>query len=421
MPAPITAQQIREYVNTFEWFREPAKQGYLEAAIDRLTHTLNVIPRLPDPERVRVLEIGGIPYFMTVLIQKYFGYQVECANEPTWKTDREENVEILVNDHGERHEIRWKALNIEFDDWPWEDDRFDLVVYCEVIEHLTYDPTQTLAEAHRVLRTGTGQLLLSTPNALAWQYLVEAVQGRNPFPPYSGYNLYARHHRLFSCAELEALCRQVGYDVELNYSTRDLAYEHPRRLDRLASLLARAGRLRARQDVIYLLATAKGPRRYAYPDSRPMEIYTDVHAYDRVVRGVLRMADNESTHLRGGFFPLEPWGGGIRWTGPEARAVLKYAGERKAAVAFNTGTARRGPSVRGSVTVGDENGARSARQEFEVPSDSWQTVVAPVPEGLRDRVWVTITVDNPMVPGELDRGVPDGRTLGVAVREIALT
>src|SRR4029453_6354821 len=161
--------------------------------------------------------------------------------------------------------------------------------------------------------------------------------------------------------------------------------------------------------------------RYAYPDSRPMEIYTDVHAYDRVVRGVLRMADNESTHLRGGFFPLEPWGGGIRWTGPEARAVLKYAGERKAAVAFNTGTARRGPSVRGSVTVGDENGARSARQEFEVPSDSWQTVVAPVPEGLRDRVWVTITVDNPMVPGELDRGGPDGRSLGGAVREIALT
>ena len=57
MPAPITAQQIREYVNTFEWFREPAKQGYLEAAIDRLTHTQRTILAhldipLPWPETI---------------------------------------------------------------------------------------------------------------------------------------------------------------------------------------------------------------------------------------------------------------------------------------------------------------------------------------------------------------------------------
>ena len=416
----ITHQEIRDYFATFEWFREPAKQGYLDAAIDRLTHTINVIPRLPDPEQVRVLEIGGIPYFMTVLIKKYLGYQVECANEPTWKTDREENLQVLENDHGDRHEIRWKALNIEYDTWPWEDDHFDLVIYCEVIEHMTYDPTHTLVEAHRVLKTDTGQLLLSTPNALAWQYLVDNLAGRNFYPPYSGYNQYARHHRLFTCDELGALCSSIGYEVTRNYSTRDLAYLHPERLEPVAKLLTRLGRLKARQDVIYLLATAKGKPRWAYPDALPHQVYADTHAYPHAGKAVLRMADNESGQLRGGFYALEDWGGGVRWTQEKARAVLTHNGESKVSVTFATGSPERGAPVRGAITVGDEDGAVAARPAFEAPVDSEQTVTVPVPDGVGEQVWVTITVDNPMVPDQLNRRSKDPRTLGVAVREIAL-
>jgi SAM-dependent methyltransferase len=417
----ITHQEIRDYFSTFEWFRDPSKQGYLEAAIDRLAHTLTLIPRLPDPANVRVLEIGGIPYFMTVLIQKYFGYQVESANEPTWKTDTEDNVQVLASDTGERHEIHWKALNIEYDTWPWEDDRFDIVLYCEVIEHMTYDPTHTLVEAHRVLKPDGGQLLISTPNALAWQYLVDNVDGRNFFPPYSGYNLYARHHRLFSCDELGYLCSQVGYEVTRNYSHRDLAYIHPQRWEPLARLLTRFGRLKARQDMVYLLATAHGTPRYVYPDGPPFPIYADTHAYGRAGRGSLRMADNESAQLRAGFHPLEAWGGGVRWTGPEARAVLAHSGERKCSVTFHGGPAKRGRSVRGSVRVGDETGTNVQTQEFEVAPDAWHTVVVPVPEGAPDPVWVTITVDDPVVPSTLDKGSADNRSLGVAVREIGLT
>jgi SAM-dependent methyltransferase len=417
----ITHQELRDYFGTFEWFRDPSKLGYLEAAIDRLAHTLSLIPRLPDPSNVRVLEIGGIPYFMTVLVKRYFGYQVESANEPTWRTDTEDNVQVLASDDGERHEIPWKALNIEHDRWPWEDGRFDLVLYCEVIEHMTYDPTHTLVEAHRVLKPDGGQLLISTPNALAWQYLVDNLARRNFFPPYSGYSLYARHHRLFTCDELGYLCGQVGFEVTRNYSARDLAYEHPRRLEPLARLLTRLGRLKHRQDMVYLLATAKGSPRYVYPDGAPYRLYDDTHAYGRAGRSVLRMADNESGQLRLGFFPLESWGGGVRWTGPEARLVLAHAGERKCSVTFHSGPAKRGDSVRGRLRVGDEAGTSVGTQEFEVPADGWHTVVAPVPEGAPDPVWVTITVDDPVVPSEVERRSDDHRSLGVAVREVGLT
>jgi len=417
----ITTKQIREFVDTFEWFREPAKQGYLEAAIDRLAHTLNAMPRLPDAGRVRVLEIGGIPYFMTALIQRFLGYQVECANEPTWKTDKERNVEILVNDAGERYEIPWKALNIEYDRWPWEDGSFDIVLYCEVIEHLTYDPTHSLVEAHRVLRPGSGQLLLSTPNALAWQYAVEVLHGRNPYPPYSGYNMYARHHRLFTTDELAYLCREVGFEVDKAYSTRDLSYWHPPRWERLARLADKAGWLRGRQDVIYVLATAKGTPRYVYPDSSPYPIYADVHAYPaRGTPSVIVMSDTAAARFGQGFYKLEQWGGGVRWTGEEAQAVLVNNGEGKASATFFTGSTQRGPTVRGAIAVSNEDGTVVERQAFEVTSGVWETVTVAVPDGIGDRVRVTLTVDNPMVPSELDAKSKDDRRLGVAVREIGL-
>ena len=133
------------------------------------------------------------------------------------------------------------------------------------------------------------------------------------------------------------------------------------------------------------------------------------------------MADNESGQLRAGFHPLEAWGGGVRWTGPEAKLVLAQAGERKCSVTFHAGLARRGQSVRGRVQVGDEAGTNAETQEFEVAPDGWHTVVVPVPEGAPDPVWVTITVDDPIVPSALDKGSTDNRSLGVAVREVGLT
>ncbi len=417
----VTSAMVEEYISSFEWFRDPGKQAYWAAARDRLITTLNLIPRLPDPERVRVLEIGGMPYFMTVLVEKLFGYKVEVANEPTWERGEDLNVEVLESDHGDRHEIQYKTLNIEYDPWPWEDGHFDIVLYCEVIEHLVYDPTHTLVEAHRVLAKGTGQLLISTPNALAYPYLVQMVQGRNFYPPYSGHSHYARHHRLFSPEELVHLCTKVGYQVHTCYSVYDESYEHPRWLEPAVRALMRVGRLKRRLDVIYLLATPVGEAKSAYPDTPPHVLYADVHGYRaRVPVSAVRMVEEQSTPLVGGFYGLEPWGGGVRWTGPQARLALQRRGHEKLSLTFYTGMAARGPQVEGWVAVGDEAGGSLQRHEFTVPSNSWETLTFPLPPDATDSLLVEVGVSRPMVPNDLDPKVKDRRVLGVAVREVAL-
>jgi SAM-dependent methyltransferase len=404
----ITHREVQEYISAFEWFREPAKQGYLAASLDRLVTTLNLIPRLPNPERVRVLEIGGMPYFMTVLVKKFLGYDMEVANEPTLERGSDGNVEILENDHGERHEIRYKTLNLEYDRWPWEDDTFDLVLYCEVIEHLVYDPTHTLVEAHRVLKNDSGTLLLSTPNALCYTYLTQMLHGENFYPPYSGHSHYARHHRLFSPQELAFLCTQVGYQVHESYSVRDEAYHHPRRWERLVGVLTKRGRMGNRLDVIYLLATPHGTPRYAYPDTKPYIIYQDVQGY------------TNAPPLLSNFFDLEPWGGGVRWTGPAAEVALRPHGHEKVVITFYTGPAARGAEVRGSIELRDTAARSKQRHDFAVASDTWQTLELPLPADVSGDLVMEITVDKLLVPRELDPRLTDDRALGIAVRDIVL-
>jgi SAM-dependent methyltransferase len=355
----IAHDAVDRYVSTFERFREPAQRAYWSAARDRVVTTLNLLPKLPHPESVRVLEVGGNPYFMTVLIRKLLGYQVEVANEPTLERGEGRNTAVLVNDQGERHEVRYKTLNIEYDSWPWADDAFDIVLYCEVIEHLVYDPTHTLVEAHRVLKKGTGTLLLSTPNALCYTLLWRMLTGRNPFPGYSGHSLYARHHRLFSTDELAYLCRRIGYQVHDCRSVTDRAYDHPPRLAPLVRRIVRAGGMRRRLDVIYLLASAHGTARYADPD-------------------------------------------------------------QELSVTLFAGPAARGPEVRGWVELRDEASRRSERHQFALPSETWQTLTLPVPAGLVGRLVVELGVDQPLVPKAVDPDSDDERVLGVAVGDLTL-
>ncbi len=411
----ITHQQVRDYVSTFPHFRRPEEQGYLATAVDRFTRTLNLIPKLPEPERVRVLEIGGRPYFMSALVEHFFGYEVHLANEPTPFPGEEGKHIELAHDSGGVLRFPCERLNIEYDDWPWADGFFDVVLYCEVIEHLVYDPTHTLVEAHRVLKRDTGTLVISTPNALCYTHMIDMVRGRNPYPPYDGYSHYARHHRLFSPAELQHLCSKVGYSVQECYSAYDPAYAHPRKVDRLVRWLVRRGRLTDRLDVIYLVATPSGDRRYAYPATRPYPIYADVHAYGHIVSNVLRMTD-DLPQFGGGFHPVEDWGGGVRWTAPQARFFLKREDESELVLTFLTGRPT-DMEVRGWVEV--ETDEASERYPLSATGEGLQTLRFPLPAG-KGQVAVLLNIDEPLCPAEVTPGSRDQRRLGIAMREAAL-
>lgn len=75
-----------------------------------------------------------------------------------------------------------KAFQLDMDkeDFPFEDNYFDAVFAGEIIEHL-YDPDHLLEEVNRVVRPGTNLFVLTTPNLACWQNRVSLLFGFQPY------------------------------------------------------------------------------------------------------------------------------------------------------------------------------------------------------------------------------------------------
>jgi SAM-dependent methyltransferase len=122
----------------------------------RLTLTGDYIPPMQGGE---ALEVGHCGFFDAILEAR--GYHV-CganwnANEPTG------------------------PFNFDAEGrWPHDDGMYDLVIACEILEHLPNDPMALFAEANRVLKPG-GQILLTTPNIASSRGVEALLQGFQPY------------------------------------------------------------------------------------------------------------------------------------------------------------------------------------------------------------------------------------------------
>ncbi len=402
------ADEVRALAGQYDFLSEPATRQYLDVALDRLLYTLRLLSSLPL-DKPRVLEIGARPYFMTVLLKKYLEYEVTALNEPPPQGQPGEGAEVLRNlTTGEVLEIPFATANIEAHPLPFPPETFDLVVFCEVIEHLTLDPTWALVEMHRVLKKD-GYLMLSTPNALRWEYLRKMLIGRNYYPPYSGYGTTARHNREFSVSELRDLLEGCGFRVRFIETVRDAAYDHPPWWDKAVAILNRLGFLRQRLDVIHTVAQRGDAARFWYPE----HLYYDIHGYRRIVDPFVRMGVNDQTQIEhSGFYPLEDWPPKIRWTKQKANVSLRGSGQSYLAVRFFTGQGRTG--VKGSISLeGDSVGA------FACESEVWFDKRFPLSRPVSGDVEVSIQVEETWVPHNVS-GNHDTRELGVALEWVKL-
>jgi len=100
-----------------------------------------------------------------LLVKKYRNYEIDTAN---YFGPQHENlfnyIDIIFNEkYNERYEFAYKHFNVEKGIFPFNDNEFDTVLCCEIIEHLTLNPTHMLYEIHRILKPD-GCLIITTPN-----------------------------------------------------------------------------------------------------------------------------------------------------------------------------------------------------------------------------------------------------------------
>jgi SAM-dependent methyltransferase len=205
-------------------------EQYLYDSWERIQQVLAWSDELTAAGARRALELGANPYFLTLLARRHLGLDLTLANYFGEQTPRGRGLHRLITPDGPI-ELAYDHFNIESDPFPYAEASFDLVFFCEIVEHLLSEPR--IDEMRRVLRPG-GHLLVTTPNVTRLGNLVRLARGLNVYAGYSPHGPHGRHNREYTLAELVALLEGHGLSV-VRTLVRNV-YPHPLRSRLVQSL-----------------------------------------------------------------------------------------------------------------------------------------------------------------------------------------
>lgn len=211
-------QKLMEYLGSFELkgFNAAERMNYLNFSLDRFLKTLEIFPKGINANS-RVLELGASPYFMSMLIEKTFGCAPDLANYFDNRKEKEARETLVSEMFNDKRVLTYRNFNVEKEEFPYKKDTYDLVVFCEIIEHLTVDPVHSLVQINRILKKG-GHMIITTPNALRYENIAKLMLGKNIYDHYSGYGAYGRHNREYTPEELRLLVEALGFSVTRLYT-----------------------------------------------------------------------------------------------------------------------------------------------------------------------------------------------------------
>jgi len=150
----------KDYIELFEKYNDPAI-SYLRDHAYRFLSTKELISsRLKNSDEIRLLDIPS-HWLHNALLYAIDGYKVtacdlaggEISNPSVIKCAYDHNIELI--------ELNTLQNPIELDKLP--DNIFDIVMFTEVIEHITFNPIKMWTLIYRKMKEG-GKIVITTPN-----------------------------------------------------------------------------------------------------------------------------------------------------------------------------------------------------------------------------------------------------------------
>lgn len=215
VPPADRLDEIQAFLRSLDQ-RDEGARTYLEIHMGRIARTLTLTP--PPMQTARALELGTYMH-MAPTLQKVFGYgEVRGAyfgplGKTEWKAVTVQGREVF--------RCAVDLFDAERDRFPYEDGTFDLVLACEMFEHMLHDPMHMLVETNRVLADG-GAMILTTPNVASYTGVARVLeQSANPqiFSKYADprgefAETEIPHVREYTPQELGEAVTCAGFEVE---------------------------------------------------------------------------------------------------------------------------------------------------------------------------------------------------------------
>ena len=206
-----------------DWFsNDEGTQGYILKHKHRLIDTLKLIPKGDGTQRL--LELSS--YRQMPPLVHHFGKYADIVTTAFWHGEPERKPQSMRNDKtGEVLNFDFIRLNVERDHFPFADESFDVVLCCELIEHLAEDPMHMMIEINRILKWD-GLVIITTPNVSSAISIQAALRGRSPyiFGHYNReneyYGLSDRHNREYTPDDVRVAFEAAGFEVAKLF-TRD--------------------------------------------------------------------------------------------------------------------------------------------------------------------------------------------------------
>ena len=174
----------------------------------RMARTLDVL--MKEKPKGKLLELGTSSIIPLALQQLVPNLEVHVTDF-NLKEEQQGEVFLQMKEHSGTFPVY--RVDLETQSLPAEDNTYDYVLCCEVIEHLELDPMFMMAEINRVLKQ-EGTLILTTPNVVSSRGISKMLKGYEPYF-YMQYRtspkLY-RHNYEYSLPSLKQVLKAGGFN-----------------------------------------------------------------------------------------------------------------------------------------------------------------------------------------------------------------
>lgn len=205
----LTTDDLTEYLDGWQidsLANETIKER-LSRSLEKFQRTLEYLPSASG----RVLEIGAVPFFLSSVLYRRGKFDLELVDfsiPPVGESFTIFDQRIVDGNNVEEIKFSATAFDIEAERFPYDNEEFDGVIMCDVLQRLTRDPVAVLAEVHRLLKDG-GWLLITTPNASYYGNLLKVWMARNIYSAYSNRSSIDRDNRQYTIPEFRDLFDDV--------------------------------------------------------------------------------------------------------------------------------------------------------------------------------------------------------------------
>ena len=191
---------------------------YLNSHKDSYIRTVRDIDNLYKSEKSsrNILEIGSFLGVVSISLKR-MGYKVSSMDIPEFYSQ--------LGPLYEKNEIPFHGLNLRHSKLPYESNSLDVVIICEVIEHLNFNPLPVLKEINRVLKND-GYIYIGMPNQSNIVNRIKLLLGKSIHNPIDDFfrqldrnenMIVGLHWREYTLAEAVQMIEKMGFETITKY------------------------------------------------------------------------------------------------------------------------------------------------------------------------------------------------------------